>query len=45
MDIFKKPAGQWIEEVKSKIEELQLKNPDITKEEAIETIKNSQMTR
>ncbi|MDR3281642.1 MAG: hypothetical protein LBS78_01255, partial [Endomicrobium sp.] len=39
MDIFKKPAGQWIEEVKSKIEELQLKNPDITKEEAIETIK------
>ncbi|MDR3274942.1 MAG: CCA tRNA nucleotidyltransferase [Endomicrobium sp.] len=39
MNIFQKPAGKWIQEAKNKIEEMQLENPTITKEKAIEAIR------
>jgi putative nucleotidyltransferase with HDIG domain len=40
MEIFNKPAGKWIQAVKNKIEELQIENPQITKDSAIEAIKD-----
>jgi putative nucleotidyltransferase with HDIG domain len=40
MIIFNKPAGKWIQIVKNKIEELQIENPQITKDSAIEAIKD-----
>lgn len=39
IDIFNKPSGKWISDVKSYIEELQYKNPKITKDEIIKEIK------
>ncbi|MDR1474568.1 MAG: CCA tRNA nucleotidyltransferase [Endomicrobium sp.] len=40
MGIFNKPAGKWIQTVKNKIEELQIENPQITKDSTIEAIKD-----
>ncbi|MDR1417646.1 MAG: CCA tRNA nucleotidyltransferase [Endomicrobium sp.] len=37
--IFNKPQGKWIQDVKHKIEEIQIENPEITKEEVINNIK------
>ncbi|MDR1721110.1 MAG: hypothetical protein LBR09_01805 [Endomicrobium sp.] len=34
INIFNKPAGKWVQEAKNKIEEIQLENPELTKEEA-----------
>jgi putative nucleotidyltransferase with HDIG domain len=40
MKAFNKPAGKWIQEAKSKIEEMQIKNPAIAQEDIFEAIKN-----
>jgi putative nucleotidyltransferase with HDIG domain len=40
MEIFDKPAGKWIQTVKNKIEELQIENPNITRNDAIKAIKD-----
>jgi tRNA nucleotidyltransferase/poly(A) polymerase len=40
MRVFNKPAGKWIQEAKSKIEEMQIENPAITQEEVLWAIKN-----
>ncbi|GHT36485.1 tRNA nucleotidyltransferase [Endomicrobiia bacterium] len=39
MMALNKPAGKWIQKAKNKIEEMQIKNPALTKEEILETIK------
>jgi tRNA nucleotidyltransferase/poly(A) polymerase len=39
MDIFNRPGGKWIQKAKNKMEELQLKNPNITEEDAIKEIR------
>lgn len=39
MHILNKSPGKWIREAKNKIEEMQLENPKLTKEEAIKTIR------
>lgn len=39
IDVFNKPSGKWISNVKSYIEELQYNNPKITKDEIIKEIK------
>jgi tRNA nucleotidyltransferase/poly(A) polymerase len=39
MTAFNKPAGKWIQEAKNKIEELQIENLALTKEEILEAIK------
>lgn len=39
IDIFNKPSGKWISDVKIYIEELQYNNPKITKDEIIKEIK------
>ncbi|MDR0723967.1 MAG: CCA tRNA nucleotidyltransferase [Endomicrobium sp.] len=39
MEIFNRPQGKWIQEVKNKIEKMQMGNPNITKEDIIESIK------
>lgn len=38
MKIFNKPGGPWIKTAKNKIEELQMKNPCITKNEIIKAV-------
>jgi tRNA nucleotidyltransferase/poly(A) polymerase len=40
IEIFNKPAGKWIHIVKDKIEQLQIENPNITKDSAIKIIKD-----
>jgi tRNA nucleotidyltransferase/poly(A) polymerase len=40
IEIFDKPAGKWIKIAKNKIEDLQIKNPKITKDRAIKAIKD-----
>jgi putative nucleotidyltransferase with HDIG domain len=40
MEIFDKPAGKWIQIAKNKIEELQIEDPAITKDNAIKAIRN-----
>lgn len=37
--IFNNPTGEWIKNVKNKIEEIQLENPELTKEQAIKIAK------
>ena len=39
MMIFNRPQGKWIQVVKDKIEEMQIEDPNITKEDVIENIK------
>ncbi|MDR1244031.1 MAG: hypothetical protein LBJ79_02450 [Endomicrobium sp.] len=39
MMIFNRPQGKWIQAVKDKIEEMQIEDPNITKEDIIENIK------
>ncbi|MDR3274553.1 MAG: CCA tRNA nucleotidyltransferase [Endomicrobium sp.] len=39
MNIFNMPAGKWIKKAKNKIEEMQIENPNLTKAEAIEAVK------
>jgi tRNA nucleotidyltransferase/poly(A) polymerase len=39
MRIFNRPQGKWIQAVKDKIEEMQIEDPNITKEDVIENIK------
>ncbi|MCA6072756.1 MAG: CCA tRNA nucleotidyltransferase [Endomicrobium sp.] len=41
LDIFNKPAGKWMQDAKHKIEEMQIENPNITKEAIIEALKNN----
>lgn len=41
MDVFNKPAGKWMQDAKRKIEEMQIENPNTTKEAIIETLKNN----
>jgi len=37
--IFNSPAGKWVQNVKNKIEEIQLENPRLTREQAIKIVK------
>jgi hypothetical protein len=39
MSIFNRLPGKWIQQAKNEIEETQFENPGITKEEAIEIIR------
>ncbi|MDR3124348.1 MAG: hypothetical protein LBU10_00475 [Endomicrobium sp.] len=39
MMIFNRPQGKWVQAVKDKIEEMQIEDPNITKEDVIENIK------
>jgi hypothetical protein len=39
MNIFSRLPGKWIQQAKNEIEETQFENPGITKEEAIEIIR------
>ncbi|MCL2390091.1 MAG: hypothetical protein FWC88_01520, partial [Endomicrobia bacterium] len=39
LEYFKLPAGAWVKEVKNKIEELRLEDPEITKKEALKNAK------
>ncbi|MDR1926190.1 MAG: HD domain-containing protein, partial [Endomicrobium sp.] len=39
MTVFNKSAGKWIQTTKNKIEEMRIENPHLTKNEAIEAIK------
>ncbi|MDR3330880.1 MAG: hypothetical protein LBS47_01375 [Endomicrobium sp.] len=41
MKIFNKSTGKWIKDVKNQIEEMQIENPYLTKEEAIKALKIS----
>jgi tRNA nucleotidyltransferase/poly(A) polymerase len=41
MNIFNRPSGKWIQKVKIKIEELQLKNPKLTEKDIIKEIKKT----
>ena len=41
LDIFNKPVGKWMQDAKHKIEEMQIENPNITKEAIIEALKNN----
>ncbi|MDR2437548.1 MAG: CCA tRNA nucleotidyltransferase [Endomicrobium sp.] len=40
MEIFGKPAGKWIQITKNKIEELQIEDPNITKDNVIKAIED-----
>ena len=40
IEIFNRPAGKWINDVKQYIKNLQFENPKITKEEVLEKVKN-----
>jgi putative nucleotidyltransferase with HDIG domain len=40
MKIFNKPQGKWIQDVKNKIEKMQIENPNISKEDIIKNIKS-----
>ncbi|MBR3654719.1 MAG: HD domain-containing protein [Elusimicrobia bacterium] len=40
IEIFNKPAGKWINDVKEHIRNLQFENPKITKEEVLKKLKN-----
>lgn len=40
INIFNKPAGKWINEIKEYIRNLQFENPKITKEEVLKKLKN-----
>jgi len=40
IEIFNKPAGKWINDVKKYIKNLQFEDPKITKEEVLEKVKN-----
>jgi putative nucleotidyltransferase with HDIG domain len=40
MEIFDKPAGKWIQIAKNKIEELQIEDPNITRDNVIKAIRN-----
>jgi hypothetical protein len=39
INLFNKPAGKWINEVKEYIRNLQFDNPKMTKEEVLEKLK------
>ncbi|MDR2395021.1 MAG: CCA tRNA nucleotidyltransferase [Endomicrobium sp.] len=39
MKIFNKPQGKWIQDIKDKIEAMQIENPSISKEDIIKNIK------
>jgi tRNA nucleotidyltransferase/poly(A) polymerase len=43
MTAFNKSAGKWIQTTKNKIEELWIENPNLTKNEAIEAIKEEML--
>ncbi|MDR1401236.1 MAG: CCA tRNA nucleotidyltransferase [Endomicrobium sp.] len=38
--IFNNPAGKWIQNAKNKVEEIQLENPRLTKEQAIKIVED-----